>query len=127
MEGALFWVIKSVDFSLEKSFGRSSDTGPYDSKEARGFNMLPSEVFTSAWMSADGGPQWISVDLGSKRKFDEIRLHWIHRAEGGWVEVSDDAKVWRRVRGSSGDGFADIFIQGERERALCPPPPDGSG
>ena len=97
MEGALFWVIKSVDFSSEKSFGRSSDTGPYDSKEARGFNVLPSEVFTSAWMSADGGPQWISVDLGSKRKFDEIRLHWIHRAEGGWVEVSDDAKVWRRV------------------------------
>ena len=97
MDGALFWVIYAVDFSKEQSFGKSSDTGPYDSKEARGFNVLPSEVYSSVWMSADDKPQWMSVDLGSKRKFSEIRLHWIHKAENGSVEISDDAKDWKKV------------------------------
>lgn len=53
MNGALFWVIYSVDFSAEPKFGKSSDTGPYDSKESRGFNVLPSSVYSSVWMSSD--------------------------------------------------------------------------
>ena len=97
MDGAIFWVIYAVDFSLGPTFGKSSDTGPYDSKESRGFNVLPSEVFSSAWMSADEKPQWIRVDLGTKRKFREIRLHWIHRAEKGCIEISDDTKNWKKI------------------------------
>ena len=97
MDGALFWVIYAVDFTNGQSFGKSSDTGPYDSKESRGFNVLPSEVYSSAWMSADDKPQWISIDLGSKSKFREIRLHWIHKAEKGCVEISDDAKSWKKI------------------------------
>ena len=96
MGGALYWVINSVDFSEDSSFGKSLDSGPYDSKESRGLNVLPSERFTSAWMSADGNPQWITIDLGEKRKFDEIRLHWIHKAEKGAVKVSDDNKNWKK-------------------------------
>ena len=97
MDGALFWVIYAVDFTNGQSFGKSSDTGPYDSKESRGFNVLPSEVYSSAWMSADDKPQWISIDLGSKSKFREIRLHWIHKAEKGCVEISDDARSWKKI------------------------------
>ena len=37
MEGALFWVVYAVDFSTEPSFGKSSDTGPYDSKRVPWF------------------------------------------------------------------------------------------
>ncbi len=97
MEGAIFWVIKSVDFSDGSSFGKNMDTGPYDSKESRGMNMLSSEIFSSAWMSAGKDPQWLMVDLGSKRKFSEIRLHWIHKAANGCIEVSDDAEVWKKI------------------------------
>ena len=96
MDGAVYWVIHAVDFSAGSSFGKSSDSGPYDSKESRGFSVLSSEVFSSAWMSADAEPQWITVDLGERRKFDEIRLHWIHKAERGVVEVSDDNINWRK-------------------------------
>ena len=97
MDGALFWVIYSVDFSTKPKFGRSSDTGSYDSKESRGFNVLPSEVYSSVWMSADDKPQWIRIDLGSKKKFSEIRLNWIHKADVGRIEVSDDGKSWKKV------------------------------
>ena len=97
MDGALFWVIYAVDFFKERSFGKSSDTGPYDSKESRGFNVLPSEVYSSVWVSADDKPQWINIDLGTKRKFSEIRLHWIHKAENGCVEISDDAENWKKI------------------------------
>jgi len=97
MDSALFWVIYSVDFSTKPKFGRSSDTGPYDSKESRGFNVLPSEVYSSVWMSADDKPQWIRIDLGSKKKFSEIRLNWIHKADVGRIEVSDDGKSWKKV------------------------------
>ncbi len=97
MDGALFWVIYAVDFSAEPVFGKSSDTGPYDSKESRGFNVLPSQTFSSTWMSADDSPQWIYVDLGSKREFSEVRLHWINKAESGLVETSEDARNWKKV------------------------------
>lgn len=96
MDGAIFWVIKSVDFSECSSFGRNMDTGPYDSKESRGLNMLPSEVFSSAWMSAGKDPQWIKVDLGEKRRFEMVRLHWIHKADKGIVEISDDGMAWKK-------------------------------
>lgn len=96
MGGAVVWIVNSVDFSRGSSFGESCDTGPYDSKESRGFCVLPSEDFTSAWMSAGAQPQWITVDLGEKKRFGEIRLHWIHKAGRGVVEVSDDNKNWKK-------------------------------
>lgn len=96
MAGAVVWIVNSVDFSADSSFGESSDTGLYDSRDARGLNVLPSEDFSSAWMSADAQPQWITVDLGEKKRFSEIRLHWIHKAGSGIVEVSDDNRNWKK-------------------------------
>ena len=48
-------------------------------------------------MSADDKPQWVYVDLGSKKRFNELRLHWIHKAKNGSVEISDDAENWKKV------------------------------
>jgi hypothetical protein len=54
--------------------------------------------FTSAWKSDGGGEQWVYVDLGAACTFDRITLHWIHRAEEGALQVSDDAQNWRTIQ-----------------------------
>ncbi len=50
--------------------------------------------FTSAWMSAGGGEQWVYVDLGAPCTFDRVALYWIRRAAAGEIQVSDDAAKW---------------------------------
>ena len=54
--------------------------------------------FTSAWMSAGLGEEWVYVDLGSKCEFDRVKLYWIARASQGSVQVSDDAENWRDIQ-----------------------------
>jgi hypothetical protein len=51
--------------------------------------------FTSAWMSAGMGEEWVYVDLGPHCEFDSVKLHWIARAAEGKVQVSEDAEQWR--------------------------------
>lgn len=97
MPGAISWEINSVSLTEASRFEKSTDTGPYFSKEARGMNLMPSEIFTSAWMSADDSPQWIYIDLGKEKKFSEVRLAWIHKPQHCTIEASDDAKVWERL------------------------------
>ena len=97
MPGAVAWEINSMSITQADHFEKSTDTGPYFSKEARGMNLMPSETFTSAWMSANGEPQWLYVDLGTKKKFSVINLRWIHKPLNCTIETSDDAKVWKRL------------------------------
>ncbi|HKK42210.1 MAG TPA: discoidin domain-containing protein, partial [Bacteroidales bacterium] len=59
--------------------------------------MVPSKYFTSAWMSAGSGTEWVYVDLGSISSFDDIKLHWINKAKKGSVQVSDDALSWKKI------------------------------
>ena len=49
--------------------------------------------FTSAWMSAGSGTEWVYVDLGARCTFDHIELTWIARAAEGSVQVSSDAET----------------------------------
>jgi hypothetical protein len=64
--------------------GRRLDLGgPYD--------------FSSAWMSAGSGEEWVYVDLGATCTFDRVKLYWIRRAAEGSVEASDDAVHWRTL------------------------------
>lgn len=93
MENAIGWQIRAVDFS-DDHFLNNTDFNCYFSKDSRGENLLPSQEFTSAWMSADGTPQWVQVDLGEKRSFSKISLHWIHKPHSCKAEISDDGKVW---------------------------------
>ncbi len=53
----------------------------------------PSE-FTSAWMSAGSGEEWVSVDLGAAGSIDRIALYWIARAAEGKIQVSQDEQTW---------------------------------
>jgi len=50
--------------------------------------------FTSAWMSAGMGEEWVYVDLGIRCTFDRIKLYRIARAAAGSVQISDDAESW---------------------------------
>ncbi|MFP5234966.1 MAG: glycosyl hydrolase 2 galactose-binding domain-containing protein [Acidobacteriota bacterium] len=52
------------------------------------------DVFSSAWMSAGSGEEWVSVDLGAECKFDRVRLAWIRRAAEGSIQTSSDGKQW---------------------------------
>jgi hypothetical protein len=58
--------------------------------------------FTSAWMSAGSGEEWVYVDLGASCTFNRVTLHWIAPAAEGIVQASDDAQNWRDVRAFSG-------------------------
>ncbi len=51
--------------------------------------------FTSTWMSAGPGEEWVYVDLGARCVFDRVKLYWISRAVEGSIQVSDDAESWR--------------------------------
>ena len=54
--------------------------------------------FTSAWMSAGLGDEWVYVDLGAPCDFDRIALYWIARAAEGSIQISDDATSWRELQ-----------------------------
>jgi beta-galactosidase/beta-glucuronidase len=55
------------------------------------------EIFSSGWMSAGSGEEWVSVDLGAVCTFDRIVLSWLRRPAEGAVEISDDGKDWRQL------------------------------
>jgi len=59
--------------------------------------MVPSHSFTSAWMSAGTGREWIYADLGVRSDLDRVKLHWVNKALEGSVQVSDDAETWSDV------------------------------
>lgn len=82
MKGAAYWSLTEVQFQ--------------DERRAR-ITVLPSERFDSTWMSAEGGEQWVYVDLGTKAEFDRIKLCWIRKARQGQIEISDDATTWTKI------------------------------
>jgi len=53
--------------------------------------------FTSTWMSAGTGEEWVYVDLGAVCTFDRVALAWIRRPVEAAIQVSDDATAWRTV------------------------------
>jgi hypothetical protein len=54
--------------------------------------------FSSAWMSAGHGEEWVYVDLGAACTFDKIVLHWLARPMEAVLQVSDDATAWRALQ-----------------------------
>jgi hypothetical protein len=89
--------------------------------------------FTSAWMSAGMGEEWVYVDLGARCAFDRVTLYWIARAAEGSVQVSDDARNWRDLLPlPGGTGLVDDLkfshpAEGRYVRVLMtrPSSPDG--
>ena len=64
--------------------------------------MLTSEHFSSVWVSATGGREWLAVDLGDVRSFDEVRLHWLNAPASGKVQAGRDSSSWRTLASFSG-------------------------
>ncbi len=54
--------------------------------------------FSSAWMSAGSGEEWVYVDLAASCTFDRITLSWIRRAAEGAIQVSNDATQWQTIQ-----------------------------
>jgi hypothetical protein len=53
--------------------------------------------FTSAWMPAGQGEEWVYVDLGAQCTFDRVALYWLRRPAEGALQTSDDAATWKTV------------------------------
>ncbi len=89
--------------------------------------------FTSAWMSAGLGEEWVYVDLGARCEFDRVTLYWIARAAEGSLQVSDDAKSWRDIQPlPAGAGSRDDLklaqpVQGRYVRVLMTLPTSTDG
>lgn len=89
--------------------------------------------FTSAWMSAGMGEEWIYVDLGATCEFDRVKLFWIARCQKGAVQVSGDNESWLQVASLDGGTGAEDDIRlaktehGRYVRVLMrePSSPDG--
>ena len=81
MKGAINWGFTAIDFF----------------QQGEQVNLLPSQFFSSTWMSAGNAEEWVYVDLGSRSEFDKINLHWIHKANLGKIQISDDAQTWTDI------------------------------
>ena len=87
----LTWHIAEISFAKGKTAVHAG--GPYD--------------FSSAWMSASGGEQWVSVDLGAACEFDRVALYWIRRAAEGEIQISDDGRDWHTLQALPATGTTD--------------------
>jgi len=88
--------------------------------------------FTSAWMGAGMGEEWVYVDLGTRCEFDHIKLYWIAPPAEGSVQVSDDAQNWRDLQALSDSGPIDDLklsqpSQGRYVRVLMTRPSSAHG
>ncbi len=114
MKGAAYWTFTAIDFY----------------REGRQLDFLPSKFFTSTWMSAGGGEEWVYVDLGSVSTFDKVKLHWIHKAAQGKIQVSESADEWTDLATlPGGEAKVDeIPCQGKARyvRVLMEKPADGA-
>jgi hypothetical protein len=81
----LQWQVGEVTF--QNAGQRVRAGGPYE--------------FTSAWMSAGAGEQWVYVDLGANCTFDRVDLTWIRRAAEASLQISDDAVRWKDLQSVS--------------------------
>ena len=86
------------------------------------------DIFSSSWMSAGSGEEWVYVDLGAECTFDRVVLFWIQRPAERSIQVSDDGKTWKTlyVIAKSGANTDDVRLspaaQGRYVRVLMEKP-----
>ena len=88
------WNIEDWDF-MDKDVTVELGRKPEPYNRASLTNVAPE--FHSAWMSAGDGEEWIYVDLGTKASVKGVILHWIDCQPEGEIQVSDDARNWKKV------------------------------
>ena len=87
MTGAAHWDVYELQFQ--------NAIGEY-------VELLPSQQFSSVWMSDGGGEQWIYTDLGKSLPIEQINLDWLYAPKKGIIQISDDAKTWKKVASLNG-------------------------
>ena len=93
--------VRSRHFRLELDTGRAGRWRVGDlalSSKGTPVRVAGPWHFTSAWMAAGPGEQWVYVDLGAPCRFDRVALHWIRRPAEAAIQVSVDATSWRTVQ-----------------------------
>lgn len=90
------WSVSDWDFYNEGMEYRPVDYTPTE-VYYRGdlVSILPSNHFTSAWMSEGRDEEWIYVDLGAKCSIREVRTHWLSGIPQGKIQFSNDAENWK--------------------------------
>ena len=101
------------------------------SRGGQALPMLTSEHFSSIWVPATGGQQWLAVDLGAVRSFDEVRLHWLRAPASGKVQAGRDSSSWRDLAAFRAEGMERIDTlqvkgRGRWVRVLIDPTTDGN-
>jgi hypothetical protein len=102
-----------ADIDLFRQNHKAEIAGPFD--------------FTSAWMSASSGTEWVSVDLGALCTFDRVDLHWVRRAAEAELQVSNDAANWRTVAPALGDSLKFPPVEARYVRLLMTKPASPEG
>ena len=74
-------------------------------------DILPSNHFSSAWMSAGTGDEWVMVDLGSIQRVHSVNPVWINAPADSKIELSRDGKKWKTANHGRGR-FVRISISG---------------
>ncbi len=106
------WKIRDWDFA-----GRDFTLVPVNFDDGEVYrrehivSVLPSEQFRSAWMSAEGGRQWIYVDLGERCSIDSVHPVFGDCNVGGKIQFSDDAVCWKDV--ADIDGSNEVSVRGK--------------
>ncbi|HEY0795846.1 MAG TPA: discoidin domain-containing protein [Acidisarcina sp.] len=128
-----------VEFVLNNAPAQAADSVGWSVGEVAFFhqgqrvNIGGPYNFTSAWMSAGPGEEWVYVDLGAGCEFNRVKLHWILRAAEGTIQVSDDAERWRDLHLlAAGDDLVDDvrlphFVRGRYVRVLMTRPTSPNG
>ncbi len=80
MDGAAHWDISEIQFK---------DEGDND------VEVMPSQQFSSMWISNGGGEQWLYTDLGKRLSIEQVNPHWYQAPQKSRIEVSDDAANWQ--------------------------------
>ena len=109
MDGAAHWDIREIHFIDAEGNER---------------DVLPSNTFSSMWMSNGGGEQWIYTDLGRRLPIEEVRLHWYQAPRKGAVEVSDNARDWVKAADLQNDSLIRMKTTARYVRLLLLEPGD---
>jgi hypothetical protein len=67
--------------------------------------------FSSAWMSAGRGEEWVYVDLGAPCTFDRVVLRWLARPAEAVLQVSDDAATWQPLQSLGANAASDDDVK----------------
>lgn len=70
--------------------------------------MIPGKV-NSGWISASGGEEWVYVDFGDETLLESVKVYWGPKYALSYdLQVSDDAKTWKRIGSFAGKADAPV-------------------